>query len=83
MTRPGKPAVAVILPAYLSSPTIAGCLRAIQAQTYQPFRAIVVDSSPDNLVADLVEAEFPEVQLVRSPVRLLPSPGAECGCWSL
>jgi len=65
-------AVSVIVPAYESAQTIAGCLEALAHQTFQDFETIVVDSSPDSATADLVAARFPWVRLERSPRRLLP-----------
>jgi GT2 family glycosyltransferase len=66
------PAVSVILPAYHSAGTIAGCLEALARQTFRDFETIVVDSSPDGATADLVAARFPWVRFERSQRRLLP-----------
>jgi GT2 family glycosyltransferase len=66
------PAVSVILPAYQSHETIAGCLEALARQTFRDFETIVVDSSPDGTTADLVATRFPGVRFERSPRRLLP-----------
>jgi glycosyltransferase involved in cell wall biosynthesis len=63
--------VSVIIPAYLSYPTVAGCLEALRRQEYRSFEVVVVDSSPDERTADVVR-RFPEVWLVRSRRRLLP-----------
>jgi GT2 family glycosyltransferase len=65
-------AVSVIIPAYGSQATIAGCLTALRRQTHQGFAVVVVDSSPDERTAEVVRGGFPEVIFERSPVRLLP-----------
>ena len=55
----------VIVPSYRSASTIGACLRSLHDQDTSSTRElIVVDSSPDE-TADLVEAEFPQVQLLR------------------
>jgi glycosyltransferase involved in cell wall biosynthesis len=68
----GRPAVDVIIPAYESARTIRGTLRALEQQTFRDFAVTVVDSSPNEETASLVEAEFPWVRLIRWPARLLP-----------
>lgn len=65
-----EPAVSVILPAYLSHETIAACLSSLRRQTFDDFETIVVDSSPNQVTARIVTAEFPEVRLFRSQNRL-------------
>ncbi|HSL82774.1 MAG TPA: glycosyltransferase family A protein, partial [Thermoanaerobaculia bacterium] len=80
---PGGPApsglrVSVVIPAYLSHATIAGCLAALRLQDYRSFEVVVVDSSPDERTAREVRA-FPEVRLVRSPLRLLPHAARNAG----
>ncbi len=64
--------VAVVIPAYRSGRTIAGCLEALRRQTLTGFETVVVDSSPDGEVERIVRAGFPEVRLDRSAERLLP-----------
>lgn len=66
------PAVSVIIPAYDSHETIAGCLAALAAQTFRDFETIVVDSGPDGTTARLIATSFPWVRFERSPRRLLP-----------
>jgi GT2 family glycosyltransferase len=65
-------AVSVIIPAYRSHATIAGCLTALHRQTDRDFEVVVVDSSPDERTAEVVRGGFPEVIFERSAVRLLP-----------
>lgn len=71
MSAPVVPEVSVIIPAYLSHETIAFCLGALRGQTHGAFETIVVDSSPDDRCASIVE-RFPEVRFLRHPARLLP-----------
>lgn len=78
MTSQFDPAVAVIIPAYFSDGTIVACLRALREQTYGSFTTFVVDSTPDDRVASLV-GTFDEVQLIRSPRRLLPHAARNLG----
>jgi len=66
------PEVSVIIPAYRSHRTIAGCLRALGTQTFADFEAVVIDSSPDTESERIVREEFPEVRFERSQRRLLP-----------
>lgn len=72
------PRVSVVIPAYRSHPTIAGCLAALRLQDYRSFEVMVVDSSPDDRTAREVRA-FPEVRLIRSPRRLLPHAARNLG----
>ena len=75
---PSGPRVSVVLSAYLSHATIAGCLASIRAQDYRCFEVVVVDSSPDERTARAVRA-FPEVRLIRPPRRLLPHAARNVG----
>jgi len=75
---PSGPRVSVVIPAYLSHATIAGCLAALRQQEYRSFEVVVVDSSPDERTAREVRA-FPEVRLIRSPGRLLPHAARNAG----
>lgn len=67
-----RPALSVIIPAYNSHDTIAGCLEALLRQTFKDFETIVVDSGPDGTTERLVPESFPWVRFERSPRRLLP-----------
>lgn len=75
---PSGPRVSVVVPAYRSHPTVAGCLAALRLQDYRSFEVVVVDSSPDDRTAREVRA-FPEVRLIRSPRRLLPHAARNVG----
>ncbi|HEX6199093.1 MAG TPA: glycosyltransferase [Thermoanaerobaculia bacterium] len=72
------PRVSVVVPAYLSHETVAGCLEAFRRQEYRSFEVVVVDSSPDDRTARVVRG-FPEVRLVRSRRRLLPHAARNLG----
>jgi len=73
------PSLSVIIPAYESAATIAGCLEALARQTCQDFETIVVDSSPEKTTEDLVTARFPWVRFHHSPSRLLPHAARNLG----
>lgn len=73
------PFLSVIIPAYESAATIAGCLEALARQTCQDFETIVVDSSPEKTTADLVTTRFPWVRFHHSPNRLLPHAARNLG----
>lgn len=66
------PALSVIIPAYNSHGTLAGCLEALARQTFQDFETIVVDSGPDGTAERIVAESFPQVRFERSARRLLP-----------
>jgi GT2 family glycosyltransferase len=68
----------VVVPAYLSHGTVAGCLEALRRQDYRGFEVVVVDSSPDERTARVV-AGFPEARLIRSPSRLFPHAARNLG----
>lgn len=61
------PAVSVIIPAYQAQDTIGDCLASLAAQAgAPPFEVIVVDSSPGDATAQVVERarrERPEIEL--------------------
>lgn len=73
------PAVAVVLPAFRSQTTIAGCLEALAAQTFRPVEVVVVDSSPDDDTERIVCGRFPWVRYRRSEERLLPHAARNLG----
>ncbi len=66
-----RPAVSVIVPTYHSSATIAGCLAALGRQSFADAETIVVDSSPDEATADIVQ-RFAFARLERADQRMLP-----------
>ena len=70
--------LSVLVPAYLSLPTIAATLRALRLQTRPAHEVIVVESSGDG-TAELVRRDFPEVRLVESSTRLYPGAARQTG----
>jgi GT2 family glycosyltransferase len=67
-----RPAVSVIIPAYNSHRTLAGCLEALARQSFPDFETIVVDSGADGAGERIVRRSFPAVCFERSSHRLLP-----------
>jgi GT2 family glycosyltransferase len=67
-----RPALSVVIPAYDSHDTLAGCLEALERQTFRDFETVVVDSGPDGTSAQIVAERFPWVRFERSGHRLLP-----------
>jgi GT2 family glycosyltransferase len=71
-------AVSVIIPAYDSHRTLAGCLEALARQTFRDFETIVVDSSPGETAGDAeriagdLPPGLPGFRFERSARRLLP-----------
>jgi len=74
-----NPRVSVILPAYFSDDSIAQCLEAIHAQTFQDFEIIVVNSSPETRTGEIMTKRFPRVIFQQSPARLLPHAARNAG----
>ncbi len=74
-----SPRVSVVLPAYFSDGSIAQCLEAIQAQTFQDFEVIVVNSSPETRTREIVTTRFPRVIFEQSSTRLLPHAARNVG----
>ena len=66
------PRVSVILPAYRSEVTVAGCLAALRAQSFTDFEVVLVDSGPGGGSAAIAARDFPEVRCVVSATRMLP-----------
>ncbi len=58
--------VSIVIPVYNEAEQIQDCLRAIAAQTVQPFEVIVVDNNSTDDTA-LLAARFPFVRLLREP----------------
>jgi GT2 family glycosyltransferase len=67
-----RPLVSLIIPAYRSQETIAGCLEALRRQTFRSFETLVVDSSLDDATGRIVTTGFAEVRYDRAAGRLLP-----------
>jgi GT2 family glycosyltransferase len=82
MKEAPRPAVSVVIPAYESQRTLAGCLEALCRQTFRDFETIVVDSSPGEAaeVTDRIVREgFPAVRFERGERRLLPHAARNLG----
>jgi GT2 family glycosyltransferase len=62
----------IIIPAYRSQATIAGCLTTMFNQDARDYEVVVIDSSPDNLTEELVGSQFPHTRFLHSRARLLP-----------
>ena len=73
------PRVSVVLPAYRSEATVAGCLAALRRQTFRDFEVLLVDSGPGGTTGALVARDFPEARCHVSPVRLLPHAARNLG----
>lgn len=57
--------VTVIVPTYNGLRYLVPCLDALLAQTYRPFRVIVVDDGSTDGTADVIESRYPAVGVVR------------------
>jgi glycosyltransferase involved in cell wall biosynthesis len=73
-------AVTVIIPVYRSQATVAAALESVLAQTRQADEVIVVDSSPDDATAQVVERFVSRgVTFIRSATRLYPHEARNLG----
>jgi len=79
MNQLEDPLVSIVIPAYHSSATIGGTLRALRLQTYSRFELIVVNSSPDLETGQRVKEGFPEATFIQKPQRLLPHAARNIG----
>lgn len=62
-----NPLVSVVTLAYNRRNLLADLLHALREQTYSPFEVIVVDNASEDGTAEMVRAEFPDVNLLRMP----------------
>jgi|688.fasta_scaffold40666_4 GT2 family glycosyltransferase len=67
-----RPSVSVVIPAYFSHPTLAGCLESLRRQQFHTFETILVNSSAEDTTGETVTGRFPEVRFFQSPQRLYP-----------
>ena len=66
-----QPSVSIIVLNWNGRPYLAECLESLRSQSYDgPHQVVLVDNGSQDGSADLVEASFPEVRLIRSPVNL-------------
>ena len=74
-----NPRVSIVLPAYYSDATIAGCLEAIEQQSFRDFEVIVVNSSPEPRTGETVRTRFPRVTFHQHATRLYPHAARNVG----
>lgn len=55
------------MPNFNGATYLAECLDSVHTQTYKPLEAIVIDDASTDGSADIVEASYPEMHLVRLP----------------
>lgn len=65
-----SPEVSVIIVSWNTKDILLDCLRSLYEQTKAAMQVIVVDNASSDGSADAVEAEFPQVTLIRSEVNL-------------
>lgn len=71
--------VAIIIPAYNSFQTIEHSLNTFCKQKYPVYKIIVVDSSPNGRVEEIITRNFPEIAYIHSEKRLLPHAARNLG----
>ena len=71
--------VTVVIVTYNSEDDIGICLRSVAAHTAVDHRIVVVDNASADGTADLVERDFPDVELIRSDENLGFSGGVNLG----
>ena len=69
----------VIILGWGGEPYIETCLRALQKQTYPAIETIVVDNHSPDRMAEIVERDFAEVQLIRTEQNLGVAGGNNVG----
>ncbi len=67
-----RPVLSIVIPAYNSHDTLAGCLESLERQSFRDFEVVIVDSGPDATSQRIAAERFPWVRFERSPRRLLP-----------
>jgi GT2 family glycosyltransferase len=73
------PLASVIILGWGGEPYIKTCLQALQEQTYTAIETIVVDNHSPDRTAEIVERDFPEVQLIRTDRNLGVAGGNNLG----
>ncbi|MBU4490448.1 MAG: glycosyltransferase family 2 protein [Actinobacteria bacterium] len=66
----GKGSVKVVIVNYNGKRYLGECLASLRLQDFRDFSVLVFDNGSSDGSADLMEREFPEMELVRSPVNL-------------
>jgi N-acetylglucosaminyl-diphospho-decaprenol L-rhamnosyltransferase len=65
------PGLDVVIVAYRSRELLRGCLESLRAHPPScPMKVIVVDNASGDGTAEMVEADFPEMEVIASPVNL-------------
>ena len=67
-----RPVLSVVIPAYNSHDTLAGCLESLERQSFRDFEVVIVDSGPDGTSQRIAAERFPWVRFERSSRRLFP-----------
>ena len=62
--------ISVVIPNYNGLKYVRGCLDSLRAQTFSGFTVIFVDNGSTDGSRQLVEQEYPEVQVVALPENL-------------
>lgn len=71
MITPSTPDVSVVVVSYNTSDLLRDCLQTLKREAGDiTYETLVVDNASRDGSADMVQQEFPEVRLVRSPVNL-------------
>jgi len=60
------PSISVVIPCFNAGKLLRRALQSVRNQTFQPLQTIVVDDGSSDCSSDLVEAEFPEVTLLKN-----------------
>jgi len=74
-----NPLASVIILGWGGEPYIEACLGALRRQTYSATETIVVDNHSPDRTAEIVEHDFPEVQLIRTDRNLGVAGGNNVG----
>ena len=66
--------VSVIIPARNAESTVSYTLNSVMAQQYSgPVEVIVADGSDNSATSDLINRQFPEVQVISNPEKIVPT----------
>ena len=74
-----EPLVSVIILGWGGEPYIETCLHALRQQTYARREVLVVDNASPDDTAQIVENQFPEISLIRTPSNLGVAGGNNVG----
>jgi N-acetylglucosaminyl-diphospho-decaprenol L-rhamnosyltransferase len=68
--KPPSPAVSVVVVTYESGPTLADCLAALRAQSFEDFEIVMVDNASADGAAQAAVAADPAIRLIANPANL-------------